>query len=365
MGDRERLEPLAMRDILRRGSQIYQRSFLQLMIVSAVTYAPLALLALSIDMESIPLNAGVRDGKVLVASQDALDRMALVWQITWIATALGAIVSMASLHHAVANSYLRRERNWQGSIREGVSRIPAILGMALVLGAMFLAPPFLLGVVAGSSGGSDALGVAMVLAFIAWVVGVTVLGSIAMPAMMRERIGPIAALGRARELLRGRWIATLGLLLVSGLAVGMGWGITFAAVRGALTANTISADRFVGGTLLAQMIASIVFVPLAVAVMTVAYFDLRIRSEDYDATTHDRETVESGGTPVMRPVIAASAGAMVARPRPDSPSPASSDAHPPRAIREPGQVPVRGPRWAEPLGPPSRAEHEPSLTPRG
>ena len=58
MRDRERLEPLTLGGILRRGSQIYQRSFLQLMIVSALTYAPIALIALSIDMEAIPSTPG-------------------------------------------------------------------------------------------------------------------------------------------------------------------------------------------------------------------------------------------------------------------------------------------------------------------
>ena len=309
------------------------------------------------------------DGKVVVASQGALDRLGLVWQITWIATTFGAIVSMASLHHAVANGYLRRERDWQGSIREGVSRPPAILGMALVLGAMFVGPPFLLGFFAGASGGSADPAIWLVLVFIVWALGVAILASIATPAMMRERIGPIAALGRARELLRGRWIMTLALLLVTSLTVGLGWGFTFAALRAGFTANTISAGRLIGGTLLAQMIASIVFVPLAVAIMTVAYFDLRVRREDYDVVTHDRETLESGGTPAPRPVTTAPppvTPAGVSGPRLDRPSPLPSSALPAPADAT-GQVAVPGPRWAEPLRPSSQAERgrDGVLNPRG
>jgi hypothetical protein len=335
-GDRSQAQSLDA--ILRGGSRIYRERFVQLLLVATLTYAPIALIALTIDIESLPLNSGVRDGRVIVGSAEALDRMTTLIGITWFAALLGSVISIASLHHTVADAYLEGTRGWRRSVTESLRRWPAILGMVLAVFGLALGPLILTAGAPGPLGAAPLPAALVIVGWLLWMVALGLVAAIAMPAMMHERIGPLAALGRAATLMRRNWLRTFGLFFVLSIAVGLTWRVLFGALRAVLTANAGTASGLLGGTMLAQIVTSIVVVPFAVAIVTVTYFDLVARA-DGPAMAGIGET----GRPLVQPDPAT--------PEPLSPllRPTVTRAEIAAPVAAPAAMP--GPRWAEPLGP--------------
>jgi hypothetical protein len=120
------------------------------------------------------------------------------------------------------------------------------------------------------------------LALLAPGVWLTVAWSVSFPALLSEGIGPIAALGRSFRLVKGRWWPTFGALLVMYLLV-----IVISGILGALLGATLIAavDSEVVAAVfytIVNTLSSLITLPLMAAVLTVMYFDLRVRKEGFD-----------------------------------------------------------------------------------
>jgi hypothetical protein len=101
--------------------------------------------------------------------------------------------------------------------------------------------------------------------------------------LLVEGAGPSRALGRSRELVRGRWwgtcgVAVVGYLLVSIVSLaltGLVVGVAFAnPARNTVTGFALNT--------LAGTIGSMIATPAAAAFITVLYIDLRVRKEGFD-----------------------------------------------------------------------------------
>ena len=107
--------------------------------------------------------------------------------------------------------------------------------------------------------------------------------AVSVPALLLERVGPFAAFGRSFRLVRGRWWATFGTLIVGYVLV----GIIAALVQGiVMVVPSVLADgntlvgvvsSVVGGTL-----GAVITTPYSAAVVALIYFDLRVRKEGLD-----------------------------------------------------------------------------------
>jgi hypothetical protein len=98
-----------------------------------------------------------------------------------------------------------------------------------------------------------------------------------------EGAGPARALGRSRELVKGRWWGTLGVAVVGYLIVSIVTVALTGLVVGVAFANPArnSVTGFVLNTL-AATIGSMIATPAAAAFITVLYIDLRVRKEGFD-----------------------------------------------------------------------------------
>ncbi len=340
--------PLGFGQIMNQGSRIYQRSFRHLIVISLITFAPIALIALMVVSESMPLGVVIdSDGNLRASTQASQDRLDLVLGLSYLATFVGGIISMASLHHAVANAYVRREPRWEESIRASIRRLPAIIALTVAGIVVAVAPLLPVGVIIGRID-SEAVAIGGMLVVIAWVTGVLAWVPISLAAMMREQIGPVAALRRGWALLRTRWVPTVALVLVSSWIVGVFFGIVGAVTAGGLVASADTVTGFVAALSFAQAVGAIFAVPLFVTIVTVAYFDLRVRAEGYDENAHHDETRASGGIntrPV--PIDPSTIHLPMAVPPTNAHRTSVPNASPPPLPTDP---PVRGPRWSEPLG---------------
>jgi hypothetical protein len=136
------------------------------------------------------------------------------------------------------------------------------------------------------------------------VVWILVRWSVAIPALLVEGVGPTAALGRSWNLVRGHWWRLLAIffvayLLTSTISSGVG------ALVGGLAALIpgLSADVRGGAFLTAVTLSSAMVEPVLPIVLTLLYYDLRVRNEAYDldvlaaAAAPPRPAVGAPGAP--------------------------------------------------------------------
>jgi hypothetical protein len=106
--------------------------------------------------------------------------------------------------------------------------------------------------------------------------------AVAIPALLFEELGPAQALGRSFRLVQGRWWATFAALFVMLVLL----LVIVIVVTGTIVAAVLSdSDNEVLGAILTAIAAILVTAlayPLQAAVVTLIYFDLRVRKEGFD-----------------------------------------------------------------------------------
>ncbi|RKQ94020.1 hypothetical protein C8N24_3896 [Solirubrobacter pauli] len=258
------LRPLSLGEILDAGIKVCTRHWKTLALCVIVPLLPLSILQVlligSIDAEQLEF---LPETDTSTTSADDIE--AGVW-VTLGITALIGVVSFLVVNtacfKAVADAWLGATPEAGRSLRFGISRAPRIFVLSLIA-----APPVLLGFV-----------LCLVPGF--WLVTVW---SLALAASLFERVGPFKALGRSYGLIRERFWATLLLLIVSWLLVGILGGIissipsAFAEIFASENRLAAAVANVVGTTL-----GNVITYPFSAAVLTILYFDQRIRKEGFD-----------------------------------------------------------------------------------
>lgn len=260
------LRPLRVGEILDAAIKLYVGNARTLMGLTAVVAIPLQALS------GIVLLSTVSSGSDLPAGFAGLSSHAATG--TDLAARLGASVTLevtslivlafttAACVKAVSNAYLGQPATIKASLRFALRRVLPLLAMQIL---------FFLG---------------LVLAFVALVIPgiwLYVSWSLGSPALLIERVGPARALGRSRRLVRGRWWPTAGVLLVAFVMVGVIAGV-FEALLAALALTSSHPSVLLAASVvsLAGAVSTIVTQPFQAAVITVLYYDLRVRHEGYD-----------------------------------------------------------------------------------
>lgn len=179
-------------------------------------------------------------------------------------------------------------------LRETLPRYWALVGAALLIGlvafAVLIVPGALL--IGGVATGGDGLAVlGGILMFVAFFVVIWLVNrfQLAFAAVVVERVGPVAALRRSAELVKGRWWRVFGTLLLASLVSGIVAQIASLpfALPGDIFGDVLGVVFLTIGT----VIASIITTPLSANAQTLLYFDGRIRNEGYDLEVMTRNVV--------------------------------------------------------------------------
>ena len=160
----------------------------------------------------------------------------------------------------VSDSYLGREVTIGAAVQRVFDRFGAVLGVVLLQG-LLIGLGFTIGIILLFIPG---------FLFLAWYFAST-------NVVMVEGKSATAALARSRELARGSVGRILGTLFLAGFIVGL---IQF--LIAAVLAAAVSAFRTGTGATLAPFILRIFLFPLVNVVITLLYYDLRIRKEGFD-----------------------------------------------------------------------------------
>jgi len=255
------LRPLGIGEILDAGIKLFMRHWRTLVLSVIGLILPVQILSALVIASIAPEQFDLTTTQTGVEEDE--EAAFLVGQgIVAILTLVTLLLSTAVCFKAVADAYLGVEPDWRRSLRFALRRLGGLIGVAFI--GFFV----------------------LVLAFLALIVPgiwLAVAYSVAVPALLLERVGPVAALRRSFRLVRGRWWPTAGALIVGYLLI----GIIGALVQGVITVvpsllaedNTLVAalGAVVGGTAGAALTT-----PYPAAVVTLVYFDLRVRKEGLD-----------------------------------------------------------------------------------
>jgi hypothetical protein len=263
------LRPLGIGEILDVGLKIYSRNWLTLFKIVVFVVLPAQILVNIIEVSALPSGVSVSGGPFEPTastepgiSDHELTTVLVGFSAALLISFLAGRLAQAGCFRAVADAYLGEQVGWRSSLRFALRRLPAVIGLTILSGIL--------------------VGLGTILCIIPGIY-LYVAFSVAVPVLLVEGAGPSRALGRSRELVRGRWwgtcgVAVVGYLLVSIVSLaltGLVVGVAFANPA----RNTVTG--FVLNTL-AATVGSMVATPAAAAFVTVLYIDLRVRKEGFD-----------------------------------------------------------------------------------
>jgi Membrane domain of glycerophosphoryl diester phosphodiesterase len=250
------LRPLSVGEILDAGFRLFRHRFGTLVGCIVVPIVPLYILGTiivgSTDPTAFDVNAPVDNSGAAVAGR-AIDQLL---------SSVAAALAVAACFKAISAAYLGERAGVGDSLRYAAGRFLPLI-VAYIVMVIILIPAF----------------IALVIPFI-WL---SVKFSMAFPALVCEKAGPFKSIGRSWELTKDNWWRVFGTLVV---VVVLLFVITL-ALGGVLGAVLLSSDSMsevafaVLTTLIGLLIAAITY-PLVAAVVTVLYYDLRVRNEGFD-----------------------------------------------------------------------------------
>jgi hypothetical protein len=209
---------------------------------------------------------------------------------------VGALLSMliAVVFPAVLGGLLvtvlsRAVLGQQVGVREAwhavAQRVPGLIGLTALVGltvGAIVVVPIGVGTLGAATGSPGPIVLAVLLFFVA-VAGaayLSVLWLLAPVAYVLEPIGVTAALGRSRQLVRGAWWRTFGILLLSGLLVGVP-AIIVIGLFGVFTPESPDAAAMVRAAIASLLVATF-STPFITGIVGLLYVDQRIRKERLD-----------------------------------------------------------------------------------
>src|SRR5438270_7491170 len=193
---------------------------------------------------------------------------------------LGALIllpfSIGAVARAVTDVALGRPANVGSVLRETLARYFPLLGLIALVFVIFVVwvIAFAIGLVIIVLPGLAVLCAGIFFA-VRW--------SLTVAAMMAEDIGPIRAFGRSWNLVKGMWWRTFGIIFIAGVAYSI-LTLALLALFNVVAAIIpgLSTDFRSGLATAATTLVDALIAPIFPVVLTLLYFDLRVRKEGLD-----------------------------------------------------------------------------------
>lgn len=250
------LRPLSIGEILDAGFRLFRHRFGTLVLCVLVPIVPLYVLGTfivgSTDPNAFDINAPASSGGTAAVGQ-LLDRLL---------ASVAAALAVAACFKAISAAYLGERATVGDSLRYALGRL-------LPLFVAYIALVFVL-----------------LLSFVALIIPfffMAVRLSMVLPAVICDKAGPFAAFRRSWQLTSGHWWRLFGTLVVVALlmiVLTLALGLVLGGVL--LGSESLGEVAFAAlATLVDVLIAAVTF-PIWAAVLTVIYYDLRVRNEGFD-----------------------------------------------------------------------------------
>ncbi len=254
------LRPLSVGEVLDASFKIVRQSFGTLAACVLVVAVPLniitTLITASASEDAFNLDNNTTTGTGFSTGSEVAGTL-----VTGVLSIVLMSLASAACFRAVSGVYLGERATVGESLRFAMSRLVPVIVVSFLY-VLGLIPAFIALIIPG------------IWLAVAW--------SVSFPALLSENLGPVAALGRSFKLVQGRWWPVFGALLVMYLLVTVISGILGVLFGATLIAATDS--EAVAGVFytIVNTLSSLITLPLTAAVLTVIYFDLRVRKEGFD-----------------------------------------------------------------------------------
>jgi len=309
------LRPLGIGEILDVAIKIYRARFGVLVRAVVVVLGPAFVLIGAIAL-SIPQSDNLTDvsqpGATPTFEADKFWAFMAGTLVIFVVVYIGTQLATGACFKAVSGAYLDEEPDWRESLRFAREHLASLLLISLLL-VLFLAPAFLACIVPGA------------YLYVCW--------SVAAPVLLLEGVKGRAALKRSRALVQGRFWPTVAVLLLMTILTGIVQAIFLGVLTGIVSVSGNEVARAAANAL-GQLISSAVTTPFTAAVLTVMYFDLRVRKEGFDLELLARRLGVEPGT-------ASTIDLLPPAPAPGGPAPDAED-QPPFWPPPPGWKPRGG-----------------------
>ncbi|MFC1715915.1 hypothetical protein ACFL6S_19755 [Candidatus Poribacteria bacterium] len=281
MGARSNLlRPMSIGDILDGAISLYRSNFLLLVGIAACVYVPFYILALLIN--------------------------------PWVQTFLKLVIPVfvaAVVTVAISERILGRQASIASSYRRAGNRLGPFIGALLLMVLIMIPVGIVMLISVGIFTGiatflSSMLGIPAVgmfagiiigLIMVAWI-GISVLAFMVWllfvpQAVLLEGTGATRSIGRSIELIKGSFWKTLGVLvlvyiaiLLVGTIVGLVGGVIAAVLSGGIDSagGFVSSMRKFQEIPIASGVTDLFLEPFRMIVITLLYYDIRVRKEAYD-----------------------------------------------------------------------------------
>jgi len=249
------LGPRSLLDILVETFRIYKRNPIRLLAIVAIVEIGLGF------MWSIPDFSGLRPSTP-EGGTASLTHLIPIGIMLVVASIMGLSLMQGALIHAISEQYLRQSINIGRAFRFAWERLAALAG------AMILVLFVTTGIVVVSIGFTVSLSPDVGYVFIAagFCVGLYLMvrWSFILQVALLERLGPLAAISRSSALVKRNWWRVMNMTIIIGI-ITVGISIILGTVP------------TIGPTL-----GSILSTPIFTIGITLLYYDLRVRKEEYN-----------------------------------------------------------------------------------
>jgi hypothetical protein len=316
------LRPLSIGEVLDAGFRLLRHRFGTLMLCVLAAGLPLSILRTiiiaSTDPDYYDVNA-VRIGdtptEVIVGEIVA----ALVFF-------LGVLIAIAACFRVISAAYLGEPMTAGESLRAGARRVPAMVGASIVLVILAVVVFFILAVL-------TALFRPFVIALIAALVYLCVKWALVWPAIVAEKAGPLHSINRSWTLTEDRWWRSFAVLLVLWLiSIVLVVALQFGLIGAFTSIDSISPIALAVVDTLFNVIVMAVLYPLSAAIISVLYYDARVRKEGFDlqllAESIGSDSSRYAESPPERPETVGGLSAPTPTPVPASSNPGGGFAPP-------------------------------------
>lgn len=246
--------------------RLFRSHFVTLIKISAAVLLPIGIIQILATTIVGPLDMT----SFLIENPDATPEEVLgpmipiysVLAVTGILTFLGSVWVQAASILALTQVYQGISPDWAASLRASLRRfLPLMLATILItlvpgIGLIFCIAPG-------------------VFLWTMW--------SVTPAALMAEQKGPLAAMSRSWQLVKGRFWPVLGAMILGYLLYWVVSQIISTVTAVVTVAGAMASDSFSFiPSVLGSVIVSILSAPFLAAMVTIIYFDLRVRKEGYD-----------------------------------------------------------------------------------
>ena len=262
-GSRPRLRPLSLGEVLDVSIKICLAHWRTLLKTVLLVVVPVQIVStiVNADYTVSSFDFSASSAQTPEESLEELNQYLGGLAISTLLQVAAVGLATAACFRAIAQAYLGEATDWRSSLSYALRHVPSLLwlGVLYVLGVML---------------GTLLLILPGIWLYVAW--------AFALPVLLVEGLRGAKALRRSFDLVKGRWWRTFGVIVV---------GFILAGIIGALVQGVFLIGIVVGPdndvlvlvlSAIAGVVGLAVSTPFQAALLTVVYFDLRVRKEGFD-----------------------------------------------------------------------------------